>query len=260
MRHSKLTVAVLLLSLFAFAKDKKQDVPSPADLAAITERGRLLLSYDDAAWHASDAVLDLKPKEGSVTRYIAKRTDSGWDVVFGRLNEARDKFLIVYEATRAAEMNTYEVKQHEPPLEDTGYYLAAFHAIETALKEFRGQNRPYNVAVLPAPIEGLYVYVMPAQTKRGIYPLGGDVRFLISSDGRSVLGQRRLHASILEIPVSAPGGTKVAGGHHTHVLSGVPEDTDVFHVLRRRPLVPEFVSGGDMTFRVEIDGTITIVK
>jgi len=114
------------------------------------------------------------------------------------------------------------------------------------------------VAVLPAPSDQLYVYVLPAQTKAGIYPLGGDVRYLMTSDGGAIAEKRQLHKSILEIPPSSiPKGSTPAGGVHTHVLSDVPEDTDVFHVLTRQPAQPEFIGTRNKKFyEISVDGTI----
>jgi len=37
-------------------------------------------------------------------RYIAQKTEAGWVVDFGRLNEVRDKFLVAYEAVQTASM------------------------------------------------------------------------------------------------------------------------------------------------------------
>jgi len=45
-------------------------------------------------------------------------------------------------------------------------------------------------------------------------------------------------------------------GIHTHVLSETPEDTDVFHVLTRKPSVPELISTEHFIFVVEVDGSI----
>jgi hypothetical protein len=74
------SLAVLFLfSVGASASSR----PSAAELAAITERGRLLAEYDASAWHATDAVLATHPKEGSSNRYIAHKTDPDWVVDFG---------------------------------------------------------------------------------------------------------------------------------------------------------------------------------
>jgi len=50
------------------------------------------------------------------------------------------------------------------------------------MEHFEGERRPYNVAVLPAEKGQVWVYVVPAPTKIGVWPLGGDARYLISED------------------------------------------------------------------------------
>ena len=45
-----------------------------------------------------------------------------------------------------------------------------------------------------------------------------------------------------------------------HVLSDVPEDTDVFHVLTQDPPVPEMVGTADFVYQIMADGTIRIEK
>lgn len=145
----------------------------------VTARGRALYEYDQAAWHATDAVQAEHPPTELVGRYIARKSDAGWEVVFGHLSEAHDVFLIAYKATQGNTLQEFAVKRLDPPQQDTSYYLAAARAIDTALHEFQGERRPYNVAVLPAVSGQLYVYVVPAQTENGVYPLGGDARYLI---------------------------------------------------------------------------------
>jgi hypothetical protein len=44
------------------------------------------------------------------------------------------------------------------------------------------------------------------------------------------------------------------------VVSGdAPEDTDVFHVVKRRPALPELVRGEHFQYRIDVDGTIRIL-
>ena len=43
---------------------------------------------------------------------------------------------------------------------------------------------------------------------------------------------------------------------HTHVLDDTPEDTDVFHVLTRKPSVPEMILTKQFVFQVDPDGKI----
>jgi hypothetical protein len=102
------------------------------------------------------------------------------------------------------------------------------------------------------------VYVLPAQTKNGIYPLGGDVRYVMALDGSTIVEKRQLHKNILEINSgSVPKGATPTGGYHTHILSDVPEDTDVFYVLTRRPSEPEFiVTPSKKMYEIGVDGVI----
>jgi hypothetical protein len=237
---------------------QRSNPASKTELAEITERGRQLAEYDRAAWHATDAVLAMKPAEGSVARYLAKKTDNGWIVVFGRFNEQRDKFLVVYEASQGASAKEFNVKKYDAPKEDAGFYLSAAKAVEIALADFRGENRPHNVAILPVKSGQMYVYVVPAQTEQGVYPLGGDVRYLVSQDGSKIVEKRQLHKSIIEFR-TPPEQQKVEGGYHTAVLDDVPEDTDVFHVLVRKPSVPEWVATRQYVYRIEVDGAVNYV-
>lgn len=240
-KHPVFVTLVLFLTLScAFAGKKKSE--SPAVLPDVTARGRLLYECDQAAWHATDALQAMNPSTESLGRYIPSKSDAGWTVAFGHLNETRDKFLVAYEAIQGASFQTFSVKKLDPARADTSFDLFAARAIDTALHDFHGEKRPYNAAVLPAASDQLYVYIFPAQTQDGIYPLGGDARYLISQDGNTILEKRQLHKGILEDPRPTRKDTTLEAGVHTHVLSDVPEDTDVFYVLTRKPSIPEYIA------------------
>jgi len=238
------------------AKAQKAMAPTQDDLAAITERGRLLYEYDQAAWHASDAVQMANPKNVEGQRCIAKKEAGKWTVIFGKLNADHSRFGISYQADEQATLRQFAARQEPAERQDEGFFLYAARAIEIAMKDFGAANRPYNVAVLPGPAEQLYVYLYPAQTKARVYPLGGDVRYLVSPDGTRILEKLQMHKSILETGPAA--GKKVVSGVHTHILSDLPEDTDVFHVLTQDPPLPEFVGTPHFTYQVKTDGTIRI--
>jgi len=257
LKQITLALAAVLSVSLATAKESS---PSPdPELAGITARGRTLAEYDTAAWHSTDAVRAMKPEKGSVGRYIAEKTGAKWVFAYGRFNDKHDRFLIVYEATQGVSLQNFTVKKYDPPLEDAGFYYRGAIAIDTALKDFQGEKRPHNAAVLPAESHQIYVYIVPAQTAEGVYPLGGDVRYLISPDGSRIIEKRQLHQTILEFKdTGKPMGT--ADAWHTHTLSDVPEDTDVFHVLTRRPLVPEQVKTQNHLYEIQVDGTIKRLK
>ena len=248
-----LCFAILLSASVASAQ--RSSPPSKAELAGITERGRHLAEYDVAAWYATDVVLAVNPRGGSVAQYVASKTGNKWTVVFGRFNESRDKFLIVYEANQGASPQEFNVKKHDPPKEDIGFYLFAAKAMTIVQADFQGTARPYNIAAVPAPSGQIYIYIVPAQTEQGVYPLGGDARYLVSQDGAKIIEKRQLHKTIIEFRIP-PDLQKVEGGFHTAILDDIPEDTDVFHVLSRKPSVPEMVATRRYLYRIETDGTI----
>ena len=219
-------------------------------------RGKLLAEYDRAAWHATDAVMAMHPVVSQVREYIAERSDVGWIVAFGQLNQTGNKFLIKYEAIQGGQ-EQFKIMTFDPAKEDVGWYFRAAKGLKLALNNFGEMNRPYNTAVLPAASGDMYIYFYPAQVKNGIYPLGADVRYLVSSDGVKIIAKRQMHKSIIE-SVPAREKIKVAAGYHSHVLSNVPEDTDVLLVLSRQPRIPEFVIAGRYLYTIGIDGEISI--
>jgi hypothetical protein len=249
--------AVSLLSLTLMAGvGAQQSRPSDAELASITQRGRALAAYDQAAWHAIDAVQMANPKTAQGQHYLAHFENERWTVVFGYLNSDKTKFLITYEAAQSNKLQVFNVSHDEPPKEDTGFYLFAAQALEIALSDFGRPSRPYNAAVVPASENRLYVYLYPAPLKANVYPLGGDVRYVISADGQKILEKRQLHKTIIE---ASPTKRKKAGaGVHTHVLSDVPEDTDVLYVLQQDPPTPEMIGTAHFIYEITADGSIRI--
>lgn len=219
----------------------------------------MLAEYDVAARHSTEAVLAMHPIQGSVAWTIARKTDAAWVVAFGRFNEKQDAFLVVYEATQAGSPEGFTVQKYDPPHEETGFYYIAGRAIETALRDFRGDQRAYNAAVLPDEAGQMYVYIFPAETSAGVYLLGGDVRYLISGDGSTIIEKRQLHRTIIRSGTTGNPGRTV-GGFHSHVLSDLPEDTDVFFVLRRKPSIPEYVGTRTYVYVIQTNGTIVREK
>ena len=126
--------------LSAVAVARASSRPSDAELAAITERGRLLAEYDIAAWHATDAVLAMHPKEGSFNRYIAHKAAAGWVVDFGKLTATGDKFLVAYEATQTGGPTQFTVKRFDPAREDAGWNLLAARGGRNGGEGFRGNK------------------------------------------------------------------------------------------------------------------------
>ncbi|HEY2030413.1 MAG TPA: hypothetical protein VGH20_14505 [Myxococcales bacterium] len=204
--------------------------PTRAELDAVTERGRLLAGFDSAAARATDAVFALHPDPAMMSRYIAIRSDRGWVVEFGKVDG--DVFNVAYEARPG--IGAYKADALVPPRAETGYALTAARALDITAGLLRG-HRPYNAAVLPAGEGRVFVYAYPGPQKGDEIPLGADVRWLVSADGKKVLEERKLHEGV--IPSPPPGAAAQA---HTHVLRDAVEDTDVMHALQTH--LPQIVT------------------
>jgi hypothetical protein len=235
-----------------------QAAATSAELAAITERGRALFEYDAAAADSTDAVL---PRAGSDTSnmgfFIGRKSEAGWTFDFGKLDADRTTYRVAYRAVRASGSKAFEVTKFETPIAGDDFDAGAARGVQLAATDFGPVNRAYNYAVLPAPEGNFYVYYYPAQTTR-IHPLGGDERYLVSADGRSLLDKHRMHRGIFDqAPPEPQPGYKIVFGNHTILYSDVPEDTDVFHVLIRRPKMAEYVgTRNHEMFLINLDGSI----
>ena len=232
-----------------------QAPPNESELQEITSRGRELAGYDAAAWHGSDAVMAAKPVEGSVRFYLARNKDGHWTLAFGKFDETETKFLISYEALQQGTTNEYRVQRHDPPEEDGDYYYRAAEARKRALADFRKENapkRPYNISVFPAPLGDWYVYAIPAQTDSSILPYGGDVRYTVSSDGKTIKDKRQMHKTVLEEQI----GKNQAFGFHTHILSDLPEDSDVFYAMTEGATEGDFVATKNFSYQIQSTGAI----
>ena len=78
-----------------------------------------------------------------------------------------------------------------------------------------------------------------------------------------MLEKRQMHKTILEFNSNdnSSGIKKLEAGYHTHVLSNIPEDSDVFYVLNRKPSIPEYIgTQSKKIYVVQTDGTIILGK
>jgi len=263
----RLWLAMLLLPAPAVSQDRPWSTEhlstriAREDLDAISARGREIAGYDAAAWHGTDAVQALGPVESAVRGYVARRgADGRWEVVFGRQSATADTFYIAYRAIqRGADDTVYAAAAVTPVEPDTDYFARAARAVDLAAHAFGHVTRPYNTVVLP--IEGSedwFVYLIPAPTRFGFWPLGADARYRVSHDGRALREKRRLHNTVIEYgPAPQRPGQELKAGFHTAVVADRPEDTDVFLVLTRQPRVPEYIASATFYFRIDTDGRIT---
>ena len=249
------TIAFGVASTLSIANAQSRQTLKDSVLGGITARGRALASYDFAAWHASESIPRPLPKIQGLGLFVGIQSPQGWVISFGELTVNRDTFLVHFLAHPTRDPARPRLEVQRVPTVASPAELTRARALSTALSDFGSPNRPYNMAVLPADEGRLWVYIYPAITRARVYPHGGDVRYLISSDGQTIVQKRQMHSSIIEgvIPAGA------AHGMHTAILDDVPEDTDVFYVLTREPKIDERVITSSYVFTVHLDGSITWV-
>jgi hypothetical protein len=223
--------SLLLLGLIctpAFSKDKNKKAGfDQEELDRSTARGRQLYEYDQAAWHATDALLAQKPDTSRVEFYVARKTEEGWLVSWGKFNDANDAFLVSYQVLlKEGSPDRAEIRTLATAIENRDLEFFEARARKDAAARFGEHGRPYNIAIIPAEA-GLYVYLIPAQTDDKVFPLGGDVRYLYSADGTKLLETRQMHKSVLEFQMQS----NTVATFHTHVLSDSMEDSDFYYAL-----------------------------
>ncbi len=267
-RWSNCAVSLLVLTLpssvdaqsGAGAPANARTPPTRDSLNAISVRGQLLAEYDFVAALASDSVVARRPSPGDIQAYLGRLRGNRWDFAFGKPSVSGDTFFVSYEVKqRSNEPERFDVATFAPARADTGYYPRAARALALARADFGKPSRPYNAAIIERPSGPFWVYVMPAQLRKDVFPLGGDVRYLVDRGGRTILVKRQLHKSIIESAPAARGQDSAVAGTHTAILDDIPEDTDVFHVLVRVPRVPEYVITDAFVYHISTKGSITFV-
>ena len=232
--------------------------PTQEELDAITERGRALYAYDQAAWHGTDAAHAIAGNDtAGLGFYIARRTATGWTVDFGTLDSTGKSFVTVFEA-QSNDGARFTAQRLTPPRNDTGFLVAAAHAIKTVEAQFTFDSAyHYNVAVLPRDDGTMYVYLYPASSADAPAPFGGDGRFTVSADGLQILEAHRMHRRVLwqSFAYPKPGAHLVAGFLH-EVIEDRPQDSDVFLVLWRKPSIPQYVNARGQMYFIRTDGSI----
>ncbi len=241
-----LAILFLVQSSLVFAQ------PSQGVLDQISQRGILLSEYDQAAWIATDAIMSSNPDKDLIQGYVAQKFGDEWDVIFGAMTEEKDAFVVHYKYSQNLERS----KKQRIPYLDKGFYYQAAVAIDKAFEDFNKinqYNRPFNTTVIPQG-DNFYVYIYPAPIKQNIYPLGGDWRYLVSGETFKILEKRQLHKSIIEPKV--PLKESMVSGYHIAILDDIPEETDVLHVLTRKPSIPEIIATQKYVYEIKIDGSI----
>ena len=245
---------------------RAQRAASQQQLDEISARGRALAGYQRAAWTASVQLLATNPDPWKAQRYVAYHADSGWVVAFGRLNAERDTFYVSHIAVPAAVNgqrvdSTFEFQTFAEPGPDTDFLVRAARAMDLATMTLGVTPRAYSAAAIPNENGEWLVYLTPSADAANVWPLGDDVRYRVSADGRRVLETHRMHVGMMEADRGGPtGDARLVAKGAGKALRDLPEDSDVFHVLMNRPAAAEVVVTPHHQYRIGVDGSIRLLQ
>ncbi|MCB2089766.1 MAG: hypothetical protein R3E18_05080 [Sphingomonadaceae bacterium] len=245
------------------------DVTDPAMLAAIAEaerRGRLLWLYDQAAWHATDAMrADIDPsKVAGAAGYVVipRDGDAMLDVVFvAERKEALLEFAR-YTVDVSKVVSGGPVDGDLPALSPLAerMFKARGPAIEAMVKEKYGlcSRSPANTVTLP-PDENdvISFYLLTSTVHDDVYPLGGHYRADVDADNE-VVSTRRYMKSCFDIQLPGTSGKMQDGKRPvatmvTYLLGDQPSEIHSFvaHYVPMQMLI--ITVSNEKTWRVGKD-------
>ena len=205
-------------------------------------RGQLLYAYDQAAWHATDAMIADAKKRGLMD--ALPQMLGGW-IVMGTPDEPKVLFFdrhgndpravyIVHLAdggTRVASMQFVETEE-DRRIDNEG--LSLIHARDIALSSLAGvellrcAKGLWNTVVLPPDEPGgpSLVYVLSPQDTLDIAPAGGHYRIEVSADGKPS-PPHAFSKSCINLPTDQ-AEAKPTGLMVTQLMDPVPTEVSVF--------------------------------
>lgn len=235
-------LAVLLLSVTQITLATAVDTPDEGAVPRMTaqeadqlqlalNRGLDLHRYDQAAWHATDALLEEIENPGSerIKGWIVEPVDQGWQVVFWAMDgeEYKAAFTAIYDGRKIISRQVFG--DERPSLTEGQLALIAAQRATAGEVVDRCSDEPFNTVVFPTGNEdgGHFVYFLVPQTKAGSVPLGGHYRFEVV-DGE-IVNRRKFANSCIELgETRGRSETQPAAFFITHLLDPVPTEIHVF--------------------------------
>jgi hypothetical protein len=204
-------------------------------LAQSSALGRMLYHFDRAAWVSSDALTAKVPKEklAGAGGYIVEQADAQTlRVTYYRGGAADAQAFFVADVRGGKVVQDSLLAQ---PIALTPEQASLARARQIAVKTAQARDykpcgaRPFNTVALPSRKGGpVAVYLLTPQEKAETYPMGGNYRVIVASDGK-VLAHRPYSVSCLNLPAPKPEGDATPVGLVvTHLLDPTPTELHVF--------------------------------
>lgn len=257
--YPKLLPALFSSLVLAWSVPVHAQTMSDADAAGVQlalNRGQLLYSYDQAAWHGTDAMVEDVQAQGRMDELSAKA--GGWVI---REAEQQSLEFVIFDRSPDSPKLLYAVRLTEggtkvisrgflvgEKAEPNAVTLRLIKAHRAALGAIEGKGilrcsqKAYNIAVLPPEADGaIPVYLLTPQTQMEQVPFGGHTRLLVSTDG-SVGTPHLFTKTCLELP-SASSKNAPTAIMATQLLDPLPTEIDVFTMFAAR--LPFYISTSD---------------
>jgi hypothetical protein len=242
-----LAVLIATLSSVAWAGDQVTMSEASAVQLAIG-RGELLYAYNQAAWHATDAMVAASKEDGSYDRVM--KTGSGY-VIKGDASAPTVSFYdrsdppkVFFRARMSDGGTKIASRQMITPPEFATVNQQKFVQERSAIIQAASAARlgicahaTPNYAILPSiGNQGRVGYVMTPQMEPKSFPMGGHYRFDLQ-DGRAV-NHRAFTKSCMTIALPPDNKDKPRLLTVTHLLDETPTELHVFTMLSAQlPLV-----------------------
>lgn len=224
---------------------------SDADAAAVQralDRGAIIYSYDQAAWHGTDDMLVKLPDAAEVVGgWIVDGPANTPEIIFYDRNADDPKALYVANFRDHKLVSSRVLDDGDDRTLSAGRkaMIAAKRAAVASLQKkplFACSDRPFNTVVLPPSSPGVptLVYFLTPQTEADAIPLGGHHLFEVL--GGEVTATRSFTKSCVT-PKPDPKEPSPVSLFITHLLDPVPTEIHVFSSLAAKK--PVYVSTPD---------------
>jgi hypothetical protein len=216
------------------ATQKDATKPIPAELQAAVSRaeflGRQIYLHDRAAWLATDAMFAdkrMRERKNTIGGWLTEPTAHGIRVIFISRDDTPVRVYEI-EMDEAERLSEATIASPEPLTAD---HLAQLRARAlTRSQTYMACAKTYNAVSMPS-ADGIRVYLMPAFSEHGVYPLGGYHLYRTDASGENIVESRKFSNGCIDHRDStkkSPKGAKVAYGMFTHLLDPQPTEVHVF--------------------------------
>lgn len=261
---------LVALAVGAIAPQLSAQSISSADRQTVIQavaRGQLIYRFDQAAWHATDAMLEDAKLKGRIDalkeRYhgwIVRRVEGGnLEVLF--FDKTPDVPRVLYSALMSRDgrqiVSSRFVEGDSPPVDADALRMirarSAAADVVAKQKVLRCAEAPFNTVVLPPEAEDgeIPVYFLSPQSVMEKVPFGGHARVMVASDG-TVGPVHAFTKSCVDLPTSTAKDAPVALVA-TQLLDPLPTEIGIFTMFVAG--LPIFVGTPDKrTWVIEASG------